>query len=1819
MKKRSPLRSPLLSEANRINSSKNYPNSQPLSGKKQKTQVISQEAKVSKDLSEKCPNVSVVEKEDNLINGNNRTPLSKHISFLKPSSCSVGTKKNAGTSKLQTEGRKSSPASCSPVFRTPKIKTSPASHRVVSLINSNITPNSKIMNKKMQSESSETPISAHPGKYFGKLEGSDMTTNKSNGTRSLEQNSFTSRFTPQSVKKPQNGSVKSAECKRIVLDSKEKLDSLRDSVGKTELKNIPSSSGKKMTTGKVTSTVKFRSPRVTGVDSNSEDDKTSSKKTLRVNLEVVLSNAEGETSQEDSTICSDSSPRNHGDAHSNQHTSEELIGGNLSEHYTGQEALCKEDHCNFIKSVPCESPSKFVGSSTVCDTPEYFRSVSVVTPEVHEEKVEDGGTSSCTSEISNAVALRTPVLSRKHPDLRQLETSGEVSSAIRVAVRVRPFNNRELEAVVHQAVTMEGNETTVMTDTGQKFSFFYDHCLWSFNQHHPLFADQSTVYDLMADPLLNHAFEGYNTCLFAYGQTGSGKSFSIMGSEENPGIIPRFSQHLFDKIHNSVDESTKYMVEISYFEIYNEKIHDLLAPSTDDGKKAALRVREHPVLGPYVVDLSTYVVSSYEDLQSWLMLGNKQRATAATGMNDKSSRSHSIFIIVLTQTLTENIEDEEHEHSRKSKVNLVDLAGSERVYSTHTSGERLKEGVSINKSLLTLGKVISHLASHGTSGSSTSSSTQKKNIFVPYRESVLTWLLKESLGGNSRTAMIATISPCNNHVEETLSTLRYAQQARDIVNVARVNEDPKVRLIIELRAEVERLRSQQAPMRPEEYTACVEEIAVLKLKLQESQNLLDQTTRSWKEKLEEAEKRKQEETTHLQREGIALRVDGKSPCLVNLNEDPQLSETLLYLLHPGRTRIGRKDNSSDVEIQLHGNLLIREHCILENNEREVKVIPMSNAPVYVNGQEVTESTVLRHGDRLVVGGVHFFRLNNPCQSGILNGTSSKEPVKDYLFARDELLQAQETRLKQEVFKARDQARTEMLTQLQGLKEEAELELDIQRSNYEDQIRDLNIALKEKETKLQEAEKKKLMMKMEKPDCEPVGHDIEISPFKSNLLEEMIDLYSDVFTDLDTLKKQVAQTNLDNSTPSYHGDKSQSCELYALTLQIQEANHLAKELGKTLEFRRCDLMTDKGLDQGVKVLDYTHNVVTFWSTEKFAEKHQKLKKIAEGKEEEHLESEDVFDMNDVWERTEDVMPLQSPAVSKVVRSVRRLSQQGNFKKQLSLSSQSSSGGDTPRCRQSGTRQRSSGNVSTLNLSTAVTQSIAENCRVMVSQLADQLSGVTTTRGGTLLDRVLLAAHQLITDLGQLEITFEQPALLRNNEPVQKNIQWVSTMLHCLVNSVTCYIICLKNHATPGGCTQDKDRYFDSITHRIYEAQGKIANAVAFILQGIEKDIDSLILQWVSQAQRSTGRLIVVLGEVCAFVKDNPTWTILSEVDKLVCNNLMKGVVSLVSHVVQQTFDKTRDSESHVQALADDSFFGAIKESWSILRASQEAMAAIKLFLGKYQVCQPDDVCKTLCSNDSIEELKEFYITCVESVESLYKLNVQLVQFINIMENLVTGPEDLLIRKQLQSLAGSLLKSLTDLMSKKSSSDTGDFSSTTNNDGSSSIHATEVDVRLKAAHYDAATSLKKLQDSLNQATPRKGILKSPKAAARVTLSSTLNEKNSNQERLDSNDSSVKARQHLNFGNIGGGELSRHVHFTDSALKNESSCLLESTCSTISCLEKALERLPMSESLSSQNTSANLSNCTVSDIHSTGGSSVFSQLSFLSELSEKEVIDL
>lgn len=280
-----------------------------------------------------------------------------------------------------------------------------------------------------------------------------------------------------------------------------------------------------------------------------------------------------------------------------------------------------------------------------------------------------------------------------------------------------------------------------------------------------------------------------------------------MGTDSEPGIIPRFGQDLFSRLGKLNAEVT---VEVSYYEIYKEKIHDLLTENFSNSvDKTALKVREHPNMGPYVVNLSNHIINSFDDLIFWLNLGNKRRATAGTAINERSSRSHSICTLnILQRTKIESLAaingeiEPDDFHLVTSKVNLVDLAGSERAHVAQSTGERLKEGALINKSLLTLGKVISQLAERGNNSSASSN-------FIPYRDSILTWLLKESLGGNSRTCMLATISPSNSHIDETISTLRYAAQARRIVNVVRINEDRKSKKIRELLGEIAELKRQK--------------------------------------------------------------------------------------------------------------------------------------------------------------------------------------------------------------------------------------------------------------------------------------------------------------------------------------------------------------------------------------------------------------------------------------------------------------------------------------------------------------------------------------------------------------------------------------------------------------------------------------------------------------------------------------------------------------------------------------------------------------------------------------------------------------------------------------------------------------------------------------------------------------------------------------------------------------------------------------------------------------------------------------------------
>ncbi|XP_043941981.1 kinesin-like protein KIF14 [Protopterus annectens] len=825
------------------------------------------------------------------------------------------------------------------------------------------------------------------------------------------------------------------------------------------------------------------------------------------------------------------------------------------------------------------------------------------------------------------------------------------NSAVTVAVRVRPFNSREKSENAVQVVFVEGQETIVYhPETSQQYNFVYDYSFSSFDETSSDFASQADVYKTLAAPLLDKAFEGYNTCLFAYGQTASGKSYTMMGFSTNNGIIPRFCEQLFSRIAKSETREVTYHLEMSYLEIYNEKIHDLLVVKDENGqKKQALKVREHPIHGPYVEDLSTNVVSSFLDVQSWLELGNKQRATAATGMNDRSSRSHSVLSLVMTQIKTQLVEEEEHEHRIISRINLVDLAGSERCGATETTGERLKEGVSINKSLFTLGKVISALSEY---------SETRKNMFIPYRESILTWLLKESLGGNSKTAMIATVSPAGSSVEETLSTLRYARQARKIINTAKVNEDTNSKIIRELKAEIEKLKTAQMSSQGidmETFMLCQQEIKTLRKKLSQMEKDMIEAQRIWKEKLEQAEKRKSEETKELQKVGISFKVDNKLPSLVNITEDPQLSETLLYVIKVGQTKVGKLAPTSTHDIQLSGALIAEDHCVITHEHGTVNISPAGTAKTYVNGQLILASTVLRHGDRVILGGDHYFRFNHPVEVQQVKkytheSVLSSDVRKDYEYAKSELLAGQRAQLEAEIKEAQVQAKKEMMQGIQLAQQMAEKELSHLKAYYENKMKDLQLQLETESQKKgalefcnQEAASKIEELHKIKEQLEQQVHlnekrlKMETMATRQALEDHNL-RHTKIIEALESEKCKIADEVAKLQQARYQKTKdlhcASSCTLpnwnsMKLSMMIQEANTISHKLRKDIVFNRHEASDKGNSDTSVRVRNTKLGISTFWSLEKFECKLAEMRELYET----HAGNKDddiFYDPNDEWE-------------------------------------------------------------------------------------------------------------------------------------------------------------------------------------------------------------------------------------------------------------------------------------------------------------------------------------------------------------------------------------------------------------------------------------------------------------------------------------------------------------------------------------------------------------------------------------------------------------
>uniref|UniRef100_A0A8C1I235 Kinesin motor domain-containing protein n=1 Tax=Cyprinus carpio carpio TaxID=630221 RepID=A0A8C1I235_CYPCA len=663
------------------------------------------------------------------------------------------------------------------------------------------------------------------------------------------------------------------------------------------------------------------------------------------------------------------------------------------------------------------------------------------------------------------------------------------SSSVKVAVRVRPFNSRETNRGAKCVIQMQDKSTCIINPKQPKDApknFTFDYSYWSHSsEEDPSFASQGKVYQDIGEEMLLHAFEGYNVCIFAYGQTGAGKSYTMMGKQDpgQQGIIPQMCEDLFRQTAENTDPDLSFSVEVSYMEIYCERVRDLLNPKS----RGSLRVREHPIMGPYVEDLSKMAVTNYSDIADLMDTGNKARTVAATNMNETSSRSHAVFTILFTQRRHDHMTSLDTE--KVSKISLVDLAGSERADSSGARGMRLKEGANINKSLTTLGKVISALADMG--------SKKRRSDFIPYRDSVLTWLLRENLGGNSRTAMIAALSPADINYEETLSTLRYADRAKQIKCNAVINEDPNARLVRELKEEVNRLKelllsqglsnlitasgtetgctalggasgelhqpslayvpsTSDAPMEgmtPTSPTAHISKEEAVE-RLQETEKIIAELNETWEEKLRKTDSIRQEREALLAEMGVSVKEDGgtvgvfspkRTPHLVNLNEDPLMSECLIYYIKDGVTRVGQED----VDIRLSGQFIKELHCVFcsevsENNEVVVTLEPLVGAETYVNGKRITDGVVLKQGNRIVMGKSHVFRFNHPEQARLERERSAPqeqqgEPV-DWSYAQEELLEKQGIDIKQEMEKRLQ----DLENQYRREKEEADQILEQQR-------------------------------------------------------------------------------------------------------------------------------------------------------------------------------------------------------------------------------------------------------------------------------------------------------------------------------------------------------------------------------------------------------------------------------------------------------------------------------------------------------------------------------------------------------------------------------------------------------------------------------------------------------------------------------------------------------------------------------------------------------------------------------------------------------
>jgi len=592
-----------------------------------------------------------------------------------------------------------------------------------------------------------------------------------------------------------------------------------------------------------------------------------------------------------------------------------------------------------------------------------------------------------------------------------------MTESIRVAVRVRPLNSSEdsgsaVSLLSTPAVAVKARDKQIKT-------FAYDSCFGPS-------CGQGQVYADFCSDLVESALDGYNSCLFAYGQTGAGKSHTMMGYGDDPGVIPRAVENIFEqKERFKASGRDELRVWASFVEIYNEQIRDLLDPGSSKSpsrETPSLRVMDHPQLGVILPGLVESPCRTSAEIRRLIKFGLKKRVVSATVMNSNSSRSHAVFVIKV-QRLTGRAEDGSQE-ATMARLNLVDLAGSERHKSDVGESITFREGCVINQSLSALALVIKELGEQQAArlhrsksresieGRAASPSPQVCKEVVPFRSSKLTFMLRDSLAGNSRTRMIAAISPAACNVEETLSTLRFASSVKKVKIAAIQNVERRTTVVQQLQAEVRRLKGLLAGRGMEVGALGTSE---MQEQIADRECLLQQMRKSYEIQLEEAALLESTRSEALQQQGLSsadidevFGMEKNTPHLLNMSDDPSLSGCLMYFLCKGTTAIG---SHADNQIVLNGLGIPDFLCQMQNQDQRRVSIQLTAqketgraGSVRINGHRLgaEEYRELQHFDRLIFGRACVMRLVVPLEQQDLAKTERGSIERKSLYEQDML-------------------------------------------------------------------------------------------------------------------------------------------------------------------------------------------------------------------------------------------------------------------------------------------------------------------------------------------------------------------------------------------------------------------------------------------------------------------------------------------------------------------------------------------------------------------------------------------------------------------------------------------------------------------------------------------------------------------------------------------------------------------------------------------------------------------------------------------------